>query len=201
MDYSTRRIIVVKNHLLSSFPSSHPDRSLDEYRKLGTVINQKIVAEVYQGKYFEVYQKLRNAFKDSSLFDHFELLFLTKQEAYVKVLEQAVVFQSKALASYATDKADPIYKISTTEILSEFDLVSATRYGVHFGLYIDTIQSLGTLKHDHLINLGYSLKHYGCFALTELGHGSNVAKLETIASYNHKTREFIFNSPTKTSAK
>ena len=50
MDYSTRRIIVVKNHLLSSFPSSHPDRSLDEYRKLGTVINQKIVAEVYQGK-------------------------------------------------------------------------------------------------------------------------------------------------------
>ena len=34
-----------------------------------------------------------------------------------------------------------------------------------------------------------------------MGHGSNVAKVETTATYDHSTREFIINSPTATSAK
>jgi acyl-CoA oxidase len=45
------------------------------------------------------------------------------------------------------------------------------------------------------------MKVIGCFAMTELGHSSYLPGLETTATYDKKTREFIINSPTLTSTK
>ena len=41
----------------------------------------------------------------------------------------------------------------------------------------------------------------GCYAQTELGHGSDVASLETTATLDKTTDEFIIHSPTVTSSK
>lgn len=41
----------------------------------------------------------------------------------------------------------------------------------------------------------------GCYAQTELGHGSDVSRLETTATLDKTTDEFIINSPTITSTK
>ncbi|EFI26847.1 acyl-CoA oxidase [Coprinopsis cinerea okayama7 len=42
---------------------------------------------------------------------------------------------------------------------------------------------------------------FGCYLQTELGHGTNVSRLETTATYIPETREFEINSPTVTSSK
>lgn len=41
----------------------------------------------------------------------------------------------------------------------------------------------------------------GAYAQTELGHGTFVRGLETTATYDERTEEFILNSPTLTSYK
>lgn len=36
---------------------------------------------------------------------------------------------------------------------------------------------------------------YGCFAMTELGHGSNVAQLQTRAVYDKQNDTFVIDTP------
>ncbi|MFH6996710.1 acyl-CoA dehydrogenase [Flavobacterium sp. FlaQc-57] len=88
------------------------------------------------------------------------------------------------------------------ETLSYHDLSLVIKFGVQFGLWGMSVQSLGTEKHyaKYLKDIG-SLKIPGCFAMTETHHGSNVKGLETTATYNHSDRTFIIHTPSKNAQK
>ncbi|HJS01057.1 MAG TPA: acyl-CoA dehydrogenase, partial [Flavobacterium sp.] len=82
------------------------------------------------------------------------------------------------------------------ETLSYHDLSLVIKFGVQFGLWGMSVQSLGTEKHyaKYLKDIG-TLALPGCFAMTETHHGSNVKGLETTATYNHKDQTFIIQTP------
>jgi acyl-CoA oxidase len=82
------------------------------------------------------------------------------------------------------------------ETLSYHDLSLVIKFGVQFGLWGMSVQSLGTEKHyaKYLRDIG-SLKLPGCFAMTETHHGSNVKGLETTATYNHGDQTFTIHTP------
>lgn len=82
------------------------------------------------------------------------------------------------------------------ETLSYHDLSLVIKFGVQFGLWGMSVQSLGTEKHyeKYLRDIG-TLKLPGCFAMTETNHGSNVKGLETTATYNHSDKTFVIHTP------
>ena len=88
------------------------------------------------------------------------------------------------------------------ETLSYHDLSLVIKFGVQFGLWGMSVQSLGTEKHyaKYLKDIG-TLKLPGCFAMTETHHGSNVKGLETTATYNHSNQTFTIHTPNKNAQK
>lgn len=90
-------------------------------------------------------------------------------------------------------------------LVANIDPQLGTRVGVHLGLFGNCIKGNGT---DEQIR--YWLQErgalfikgiYGCFAMTELGHGSNVAQLQTRAVYNPDADTFTINTPDLTATK
>lgn len=83
-------------------------------------------------------------------------------------------------------------------VISVLDPGFWTRFGVHLGLFSNSVRSGGTSG-----QLGYWMSKgmftvrnfYGCFGMTELAHGSNVAGLETTATFDENADEFIIHTP------
>lgn len=75
-------------------------------------------------------------------------------------------------------------------------------YTLHYGMFMTCIRMLGTdEQRDDLIPKCLNVEVVGCYAQTEMGHGSDVQSLETTAIFDRKTDEIILNSPTISSAK
>ncbi|UQN15019.1 acyl-CoA dehydrogenase family protein [Gulosibacter sp. ACHW.36C] len=68
--------------------------------------------------------------------------------------------------------------------------------GVQFGLFGSAIMHLGTeVHHKRWLPDVIEMRIPGAFAMTESGHGSNVAGLDTTATYDEATQEWVINTP------
>jgi len=68
--------------------------------------------------------------------------------------------------------------------------------GVQWGLFASAILHLGTSDHHaRLLPAAMSVEVPGAFAMTETGHGSDVASIGTTATYDPATEEFAIHTP------
>ncbi|XP_037071344.1 acyl-coenzyme A oxidase 3, peroxisomal-like [Pollicipes pollicipes] len=93
---------------------------------------------------------------------------------------------------------DNPYKIfAAHELVGIIDPSTCTKMTVQFNLFGGTVLKLGTARHhDKLLKGIDNLNDVGCFGLTELGYGNNAVEMETTATYDPATDEFVVNSPT-----
>lgn len=86
--------------------------------------------------------------------------------------------------------------MNIVEVIAHQDMSLAVKQGVQFGLFGMSVESLGTDKHHAKyipdIMTGDLL---GGFAMTEIGGGSDVQGIGTVAVYDHATRSFTINTP------
>ncbi|MEM6531339.1 MAG: acyl-CoA dehydrogenase [Myxococcota bacterium] len=92
--------------------------------------------------------------------------------------------------------------VASLETLGFYDLNVFVKCGVQFGLFGGSILNLGTERHHkEYLSAAASVDLPGCFAMTELGHGSNVRDLETVARFDSTRDGFVLHSPTDASRK
>lgn len=88
-------------------------------------------------------------------------------------------------------------RIVANELISE-----PGPYGLHESMFLITLRDQGTPEqHEKFLKHAEKYKFIGCYAQTELGHGSNVRGLETTATWNPEDKTFIIHSPTLTASK
>jgi acyl-CoA oxidase len=102
------------------------------------------------------------------------------------------IFMPKAVGG----EADPCKFVAALETLAFHDISLVIKIGVQFGLFAGTIQLLGTeYHHKKYLADAATFKAMGCFAMTEIGHGSNVYALETEAVYQSEQDCFVIQTP------
>jgi acyl-CoA oxidase len=86
--------------------------------------------------------------------------------------------------------------IAAFEELVTADPSVQIKSGVQWGLFGSAVMHLGT-EHHHQKYLPaiMSLEVPGAFAMTETGHGSDVASVGTTATYDPETQEFVIDTP------
>eukprot|EP00475_Leptophrys_vorax_P021233 TRINITY_DN28959_c0_g1_i1.p1 TRINITY_DN28959_c0_g1~~TRINITY_DN28959_c0_g1_i1.p1 ORF type:complete len:697 (+),score=43.19 TRINITY_DN28959_c0_g1_i1:315-2405(+) len=93
-------------------------------------------------------------------------------------------------------------KAAMHEAIGMFDHSMATKIGVHIHLWGGALKYLGTQRHHaKWLSRTEDYEVAGCFGLTELGHGSNVRGIETVATYDAAREEFVITTPCETAQK
>lgn len=74
--------------------------------------------------------------------------------------------------------------------------------GIHFTMFLTFVKTNASKEQQAVwLEPAQEARYFGAYAQTELGHGSNVRGLETTATFDRETDEFVIHSPTLTSLK
>ncbi|MBC7372633.1 MAG: acyl-CoA dehydrogenase family protein [Frankiales bacterium] len=93
-------------------------------------------------------------------------------------------------------QGDPGGSIAAFQTLGHGDLSLAVKVGVQFGLFGGSIERLGTQRHhDAYLRDLAALDLAGCFAMSEVGHGSDVRSIRTQARFDVQAGEFVLHTP------
>lgn len=92
--------------------------------------------------------------------------------------------------------------VTAFEMLAFGDLSLLVKAGVQWGLFAGAILHLGTERHhERYLTDAASFDLPGCFAMTETGHGSDVAAIRTTATFDRDADEFVISTPDRSAYK
>jgi acyl-CoA oxidase len=137
-------------------------------------------------------QVMQWAAKDPA-FDKSSLHFLDRPALYRAFLRRAAEAMSKTVEwGLEMDLAQDFF----------LSLGGEVPIALHQAMFIPTIESQGTPQQRRKwLPLARMFNIIGCYAQTEMGHGSNVQGLETTAHLDLSTDEFVLSTPSITALK
>src|SRR6218665_3634265 len=162
------------------------------------------INELLMGTWADTRRKAREMIKDPAFWRMDEL---GKDEHRERVLSQLhLLVESKAVhrafPKRLGGEENNGGNIAGFEELVVADPSLQIKSGVQWGLFGSAVLQLGTAEHhDKWLPGIMSLEIPGAFAMTEIGHGSDVAAVGTTATYDPETEEFVIHTPFRAATK
>jgi len=104
----------------------------------------------------------------------------TREDARRRVMEKV----RRTFRLFIEAGADLTKRQAILEVMGLADPSWATRNGVHFGLFMGAVTSQGDDEQQaEWASMALTLQGFGCFAMTEMGHGSFTRGVETTATF------------------
>lgn len=127
---------------------------------------------------------------------------MTKEEHRELVYDTIKAMGARSIDPLSTLIENPLAYFALSDAIVSVDLSLAIKMGVQCSLWGGSVKNLGTRRHhEEYLAPSASMDLLGCFAMTELGHGSNVAALQTEAVYDHESDSLIIHTPDERSIK
>jgi acyl-CoA oxidase len=156
------------------------------------------LGEQLLGTWADIRRSAREMVKDPAL-HNIPGQTLAEQRARARGQLQLLVDRGavhRAFPKYLGGDEDNGGNITGFEELVAADPSLQIKSGVQWGLFASAVLQLGTeYHHRKFLPDIMSLKVPGAFAMTETGHGSDVASIATTATYDPDTQEFVINTP------
>ncbi|GMK53574.1 hypothetical protein CspeluHIS016_0101600 [Cutaneotrichosporon spelunceum] len=175
-------------------PSSPRGQDLLAAERAGSQVDADRLAELLHTKEeLELKERIEKIVSAEKVFDKNELLSMGRVDRIQRSLARGKTLK-RLSEKHNWSKEE--YK-AAANISGEPNV-----YGLHDSMFLVTLREQGTPEqHKLFLEKAERAEYIGCYAQTELGHGSNVRGLETTATWDPKDKTFVMNSPTLTASK
>ena len=172
--------------------------SLTEETTTDAAVDKELLEELLLGRWAETRRASRAVAADPQFH---KVEGITKEDHRERVLKQlhglveAGAIQRAFPQEFGGQDAHGA-NIAAFEEMVTADPSLQIKSGVQWGLFGAAVLHLGTRSHHERFLPGIlDLSVPGAYAMTEIGHGSDVASIGTTATYDPQTEEFVLHTP------
>ncbi|CAB3239289.1 unnamed protein product [Arctia plantaginis] len=192
MDVTVRKQRVTDEELMELIPDL-PEGPLDNYRKQASFNWRRMKLAYDSVDTIKFKNEMWNFMENHPLFKHTEATRVLDDERHITTKRMYTIFNENFLP-YEKIVIDPSLLQAESEAMFMFDSSLAVKVSLTFRMFTNAIQGNGKPHHYHFIDDAAKAKIGGCFALTEVSHGSNAKGMRTTATYIPEKKQFIMHS-------